>query len=106
MQYLRIENGSFGFIDDRLHEKNENDILITEDDYNEFFEMQSSGEQFRLKKTSSNASSLFDFVEVFELEKVEKVEKKATAFDLIKELNGLKKQIETLEQKINEHKED
>ena len=103
MQYLRIENGSFGFIDDRLHEPNENDILITEDDYNKFFEMQSSGEQFRLKKTSSNASFLFDFVEAFELEKVEK---KATAFDIIKELNGLKKQIETLEQKINEHKED
>jgi len=102
MQYLRIENGSFGFIDDRLHEPNKNDILITENDYKRFFEMQSAGEQFRLKKPAHNAASLFDFIETF---KSEDCKKKVTINALNTELFTLKKKIELLEQKISNYKE-
>ena len=63
-KYLRIENDSFGFVTDGIHEIKETDIEIREEDYNNFFELQSQGKQFRLK-TNRIGTALFDYIEEY-----------------------------------------
>ena len=63
-KYLRIENDSFGFVADGIHEILNTDIEIREEDYNRFFELQSQGKQFRLK-TNRIGTALFDYVEEY-----------------------------------------
>lgn len=99
MQYLRIENGSFGFIDDRLHEPNKNDILITEDDYEKFFKIQSNGQHFQLKEDVSGAVTLFDYLEPYKPKQRET--KTATKEDLLEEFVKLEKQMNDLSEQIN-----
>lgn len=66
--YLRIKNKSFGFVLEGLHEIKKTDIEISNDDYNTFFELQSTeGKQFRLKEQPTGAT-LFDYVEAYEVE--------------------------------------
>lgn len=69
MKYLRIENNNFGFVTDEIHDILPSDIAISEEDYNLFFEKQSQRKQFRLKDNPSG-TSLFDYVEEFEVEPI------------------------------------
>ena len=103
MQYLRIENDVFGFYDDRIHEIRPDDIKVTEEEYKKFFEVQASGSQFRVVETRKNNKSLFDFVEPYT---PECIVVRTTKNDLVNEIEKLKIQVKTLEQKINEYKED
>ena len=71
--YLRIENNDFGFILNGIHEIKETDIKITIEDYNKFFELQSSGKQFKLKEVSTG-TELFDYLEEYIPEVVETIQ--------------------------------
>lgn len=62
--YIRIENDNFGFVTNEIHEIKDSDILISETDYNTFFELQTEGKQFRLKEVPIG-KGLFDYVEEF-----------------------------------------
>lgn len=62
MYYLRIENGVFGFVVEKVHEIKSTDIAIESADYLEFLDRQSKGSEFQLKSTASG-TSLFDYVE-------------------------------------------
>lgn len=62
--YLRIENDSFGFVTNEIHDIKESDILISEEEYNNFFDLQAKGKQFRLKEMSTG-TGLFDYVEEY-----------------------------------------
>lgn len=46
--YLRIQEEKFGFVVEGIHEIKENDISITQEEYDKFFELQSQGKQFRV----------------------------------------------------------
>lgn len=46
------------------------DIKITDEEYNTFFEMQSQGKQFKLKKNPTG-NSLFDYIEEYIPEPIE-----------------------------------
>jgi hypothetical protein len=69
-KYLRIENNSFGFVADGIHEIKETDIEISIDDYDTFFEMQSQGKQFKLKNNPTG-TGLFDYIEEYIPEPIE-----------------------------------
>lgn len=71
--YFRIEDNNFGFVLEGLHEIKDTDITITNEDYNEFFELQAKGKQFRLKETAMG-EELFDYVEEYIQEIVEEVQ--------------------------------
>lgn len=64
MYYLRIENNNFGFVLEGINQIQEKDIEITNEEYNQLFELQSQGKQFRLK-ASSTGQGLFDYVEEY-----------------------------------------
>lgn len=65
--FLRVEDDEFTFVVDSIHKIRDNDILITEEEYKEFFKIQSSGKKFRLKQ-SRVGESLFDHVESYSME--------------------------------------
>lgn len=69
--YLRIEENSFGFVLEGFHDIRESDILVSNEDYNNFFELQSKGKQFRLKEVPEDEAGLFGFVEEYEPETIE-----------------------------------
>ncbi len=98
MQYLRIENGSFGFIDDRLHEPNKNDILITGEDYEKFFKIQANGHHFTIKSDVSDAKTLFDYLEPCEEKQREVIP--VTKEELLSELAELKARMNELSEQI------
>lgn len=61
--YFRLyENGEFSFIVEEL--KKDGDILITQEDYDKFHELQSQGKQFKIK--DSTKTNLFEILEVVE----------------------------------------
>ena len=62
--YLRIENDNFGFVLEGIHEIRETDIVVSQEEYDSFFEMQSKGKQFRLKETPTG-TGLFDYLEKY-----------------------------------------
>jgi len=103
MQYVRIEDEAFGFIDDRIHKILKTDIAITNEEYIKFLELQSKGDQFRLKKIRDKSSSFFDLIEPFKPEKKE--DAKTTITDLSNQLQLLLKKASQIEQKINQYKE-
>lgn len=59
--YLSGEGLNFGFKHPKINKINENDVLIADEIYNEFFVMQSQGKQFRVKNKNG-----VTFEEVFE----------------------------------------
>ena len=91
--YLRIENNSFGFVDDQIHAILETDIEITDLDYNNFFKEQSQGKQFRLKAEQPETGGLFDRIEAFTPEPIEVPPSEA---DILKE-QLLQQQLATAE---------
>lgn len=71
MYYLHIDEGinSFGFYIEGIHNiDKDKDIPIIDEDYDTFFENQSNGTQYRLKKDhpQDNKGGLFDYVEEYE----------------------------------------
>lgn len=72
MYYLRIKDNSFGFVVEGMHDIVPADISITQDEYNNFFEQQTNGKQFRLKQVPTG-STLFDYVEEFTSEPMQQV---------------------------------
>ena len=62
--YLRIEEDSFGFVLEGIHDIKESDIAVTQEEYDSFFELQSQGKQFRLKEVPTG-TSLFDYLEEY-----------------------------------------
>ena len=63
--YLRIENDKFGFVVEGIHEIDESiDYAITQEEYDNFFDLQSQGKQFRVKKVVTG-TSLFDLIEEY-----------------------------------------
>lgn len=81
--FLRKENNSFAFIVVGIHDIKESDISITNEDYNEFFELQSQGKQFRLKETPTG-EELFDYVEEY-TPKVTPIDPSPSETDILKE---------------------
>lgn len=67
--YLRIEDNDYGFIVDGIYDILSTDIEITNEDYNKFFELQSQGKQFRLKKIPTG-NRLFDLIEEYTQEQL------------------------------------
>ncbi len=67
MKYLRLlkDENDFGFILDGINTILDTDILISNEDYNYFFDQQAQGKQFRLKSNLPERGSLFDFVEEY-----------------------------------------
>ncbi len=62
LKYIFINNdGTFGFKDKEINTILETDILISDDIYNKFFEMQSQGKYFRIKNLQG-----ITFEEIFE----------------------------------------
>lgn len=81
--YLRIENNTFGFLVEEIHEIEETDILITNDDYNTFFELQSQGKQYRVKEIPTG-DTLFDYIEEYIPEVIPEVQLPSET-DILKE---------------------
>ena len=108
--YLRTENGKIEFLTDEIHEIKETDMLLTDEEYNKFFELQSQGVQYRLKEVSLMKNSdigLFDNIEEFESEEIpiEKSETQIQIEVLKKENETLKKENEVLRQDVQSIKE-
>lgn len=64
MYYLRIENNNFSFVSDKVNNILTTDKAITNKEYNEFFNMQSKGKQFRVKEEVTG-TGLFDYIEEY-----------------------------------------
>ena len=71
MYYLRLENNSFGFVKEGIHEINDTDIMISPEDYNSFFELQSQGKQFKIKENPTG-TGLFDYLEEYAPQAIKK----------------------------------
>lgn len=83
MYYLRIKDGAFSFVIEGIHEIIKTDVQISEEEYNDFFKLQSQGKQFKLDnyfernefkiEDIKQNGSLFDYLEEYESKKVELV---------------------------------
>lgn len=100
--YLRTENNKIEFLTNEIHEIKNTDMLLSDEEYNEFFELQSQGKQYRLKEavTYTLPPSLFDYVEEFVNEPVV-AEEVVTLESLKTEIEALKTEIETMKASIN-----
>lgn len=64
MYYIRIyENNEFEFVSNTIHKIINTDIKISNEEYKEFFQLQSEGKQFRIK--NPNGTTLFEIVEEY-----------------------------------------
>ncbi|MBS4958397.1 MAG: hypothetical protein KHZ99_15335 [Clostridium sp.] len=89
--FLRIENNTFGFILDGIHKIRETDIEISNEDYTEFFELQSQGKQFRIKETPTG-EELFGYVEEY-IPEITPIDPVPSETDILKEkVNVLEKE--------------
>lgn len=98
MVYLRITENDFGFYTDEVHEIKESDISISQEDYEEFFKLQSCGTHFKLKADISKAKTLFEFVDTYKPTVIPQEVTPTESFD--DEINKLKQMINLLQQKI------
>lgn len=71
--HLKILENSFTFTYPVEEEVITNDIPITDEDYNKFFELQSQGKRFRLKEVVAG-KELFDYIEEYIPEALEVVQ--------------------------------
>lgn len=62
--YLRIEDSIFLFVIEGVHDIKDTDKVITLEDYNSFFELQTKGKQFRIKE-NTEGNGLFDILEEY-----------------------------------------
>ena len=99
MYYLNIEDSVFSFLTDEIHDISESDIPISSEEYDEFFERQSEGVQFKLRdEIPEDAKGLFDYVE--EMPIVENVSHE-TLEDLRAEYETLMLRMQALADKLN-----
>lgn len=90
-KYLRIETGNFYLLTEGMQKIFDSDILITNEDYDLFFDLQSQGKQFRLKETPTG-KGLFDYVEEYAPE-INQVDPVSSETDILKEkVNVLEKE--------------
>ncbi|MDY4607023.1 hypothetical protein [Clostridium tertium] len=90
-KYLRIETGNFYLLTEGMQKIFDSDILITNEDYDLFFDLQSQGRQFRLKDIPTG-TELFDYVEEFKAE-VTPVDPVPSETEILKEkVNVLEKE--------------
>lgn len=100
--YLRTENGKIEFLTEDIHEIKKTDILLSEEEYKEFFELQSQGKQYKLKEavTYDVSPGLFDYIEEFENEPIA-AEETVTLESLKSEIETLKTEIQTMKNSLN-----
>lgn len=100
--YLRTENNKIEFLTNEIHEIKNTDMLLLDEEYNKFFELQSQGKQFKLKEivTLNEPPGLFDYVEEFVNEPTT-TEEVITLESLKTEIEALKTEIETMKASIN-----
>lgn len=87
MYYLRIEKNDFGFITEDTHEILDNDISITKEEYQEFFDKQFNGLSFKLKEDPIGAG-LFDCIEECESETIQQPEDISEKVKILEEENA------------------
>lgn len=76
--YFRtLENMEFTFVVKGTHNILETDIPIKSEEYNEFIELRSKGNQYRVKETQTG-NTLFDYIEEYTPEIVEEVQEPGT----------------------------
>lgn len=90
MKYLSIIENSFGFKVDGIHEILETDVPISDEVYNRFFELQSQGEQFRIKDING-----VTFEDIFE-----EVIQEDTPLTPEEEISNLKAELKQTDYKI------
>lgn len=68
--YLRTKNKQIEFLTDEIHKIEDTDMILSEEEYKKFFELQSQGKQYRLKEIIpiSDNLGLFDYIEEFKSE--------------------------------------
>lgn len=99
--YLRIENdNTFGFVLEGIHEILDTDIPVSIEDYNKFFEIQSSGKQYKLKKTRSKGNSLFDFVEACDPDLIEENSHEINTANVSEYEDNILKRLKVIEEKL------
>lgn len=106
MYYVRIEGNEFSFVVEEFHNILPTDIKITEEDYNLFFEQQSTGKHFKLKSTQEG-SGLFDYIEEFTptTKPIELTEEQKQIIQLQQENSLLKAQNQALSDRTDFHEE-
>lgn len=99
MYYLNIEDSVISFLTDEIHDITDHEIPITNEEYDDFFERQSEGVQFKLRdEIPEDAKGLFDYVE--EMPIVENVSHE-TLEDLRAEYEMLIQRMQALADKLN-----
>lgn len=104
--YLRIKNGEIEFLHEDIHIIEDSDIKILQEEYDKFFELQSDGMQFQLKKLinikEQNNVSLFDLIEEYEQKIIqsEETEEQKAIEELKKENETLKSELELIKEKL------
>lgn len=93
-KYISIEDGLMGFKIEGIHEITEADKPISEEIYNQFFEMQGSGKSYGLKDINGST-----FEEIFEEMELEYVEPQPSQLDILQEEN---KQLKAENEEIKE----
>lgn len=95
--YLRTENNKIEFLADDVHEIKSTDLLLSNEDYEKFFELQSQGKQYKLREivTLEISSGLFDYIEEFENEPII-TEEIITLENLMNEIEALKNEIKNI----------
>lgn len=100
--YLRTENDKIEFLTDEIHKIKDTDMLLLDEEYKNFFELQSQGKQYRLKGaiTLNIPPSLFDYIEEFENEIIP-TEEVVTLESLMSEIESLKAEIQTIKTNLS-----
>lgn len=67
MYFLRIDeqNNAIGFVSDEIHKILSTDISITPEEYQQYFEGEAAGKNFRPKRNRPEKGSLFDMIEEY-----------------------------------------
>ena len=102
--YFIIIDNYFGFVVEGLHEITENDVLITNKDYNTFFENQEKGKCYRLKKEIKLNKGLFGYIEEYtpEVIPIPITEEEQQDLDQLEYLMELDLRLTSLELGLNE----
>lgn len=101
MKYLFKNDMSFGFKDPEINTIVETDVLISNEIYNKFFELQAQGKQFKIRNINGTT-----FDEIFEEiipEPVEPLPQEPSPIEKMQEENAeLKKQVQETQQSMAE----
>ena len=90
--YLYVYTDNFGFKDPKINEILEDDIEISEEVYNKFFEEQAKGKQFEIK--NKHGKTFEEIFEEIKLEPIDEVTEPSPIEKLKKEIEEQKKRSE------------